>query len=202
MLKKPDLDKNRFVRFITMTTPNLQQFNCDQQGQKSWLDRALICADLVKSIAHPDRPIDVIDIGCGDMKLSSCLKQLGLDFRYFGYDLIPQNNTVRKINVEEQSPDQKSDVVVMLGVTEYLHNLQQVLARLTNSAHYLIISHVISDHSNYSEKQLLTLNWKNHLSKAGFEFELQSAGYRIVSSTPTTNNKTTIWLCESLSVVA
>lgn len=63
----------------------------------------------------------VFDVGSGNESLRHSIKSMGLDYQSF--DLFPQNENVRKWNVEESFPyTGTADVIVCLEIVEHLNN--------------------------------------------------------------------------------
>lgn len=185
-----------FIRRKTFSDKRLLAFNCQDQDTPIWIERAKIAVELVASIeALPDR-ISVADIGCGDMKLKAMLEKVFSHLEYRGYDLVPQSEHVQKLDVEAD-PLSTSDVVTMLGVGEYLSDLERTLDKVSNSCRWLVISHSINDNFKRSAAELQKLNWKRHLSSRQFSSSIESSGFHILDGKPTTNGKVMIWLCKS-----
>jgi len=181
----------------------LRQFNCHDQEQPSWFDRAERAASLIAPLAArtPRRRLSVSDIGCGDMKLRQFLESAGLNCAYQGYDLVPQHPAVAALDIRVQPLPVPTDVAVMLGVVEYLDNLAQVLERLAGEVHWLLLSHVVSDYSVYTPSKLQELGWMNHLARKDFGELLSSSGFAIEAEQLTSNGRTVLWLCRPASSI-
>lgn len=169
-------------------------FNCRDQTRPAWQDRALKACALIEKAIEGRRLPSVADIGCGDRKLSYWLMQQGIACRYQGYDLVPQSAAVQRLDIQSQSLPASHDVVVMLGVSEYLASLPRVLTTLRRNAGALVISHTIADQPRSAE-ELHRLGWTQHLTRALFEQTLVEAGWRVVESVLTDDGKTVIWRC-------
>lgn len=173
-------------------------FNCHDQEQPSWFDRARRAVALVAPVARQaSRPISIADIGCGDVKLQQFLNEGGFDYAYAGYDLVPQRSDVVALDIRTASLPRAADMVMMLGVVEYLDNLPQVLSRLSRDVPYLLVSHVVSDYSKYTPDGLLQLGWTNHLSREAFVNLLSASGFVVEAEEMTANARTMLWLCRS-----
>lgn len=174
-----------------------QSFNLSDQTRPSWLDRAELCAEMLNEICDSEAPLMLADVGCGDRKLEECLTGLGVRIDYRGYDLVPQSDAVRKLDISTESPEPGTDVIVLLGVVEYLADLEEVLRRLHGVTRWLVVSHVVSDFSDYSPQRLNELGWKQHLSQLDFECLLHDASFAVDKCVRTANGKTLLWRCKA-----
>lgn len=172
------------------------RFNCDQQEQPSWHDRARLAAGMLQLIPVPaDRPLVVRDIGCGDLKLLAALRSNGLAAEYHGLDLHPQQPGVRAYDVRTDALAQPCDAAVLLGVIEYLEEPAAILRRLAGETRYLVASHVVRDYSRYEIEELARLNWKSHMTRHDFRAMLVDCGYHLIREEMTSNRRTVVWLC-------
>ena len=183
-------------RLLQLLTPRElpHRFNCRDQTRPAWQDRALKACVLIEKAIEGRRLPNLADIGCGDCKLSYWLMQQGIACRYQGYDLLPQSAAVQSLDIQAQSLPADYDVVVMLGISEYLTNLPRVLTQLRRNASALVISHAVADQARSSE-DLKKLGWTQHLTRAQFEQTLIEAGWRVVESAITDDSQTMIWRC-------
>lgn len=174
-------------------------FNCGDQDNPTWRERAALCAEFVAGLEfRSGRGVSVADIGCGDQKLREALRRKGLACRYKGYDILPQTEDVVRMDVESEALPDTYDVVVMLGVVEYLKNVEQVFASLALQAPWLLLSHVIRQGDYYSEARRAELGWRNHLTKEMITHMLEHHGLAVVRNEMTSDNRTLLMLCRSL----
>lgn len=174
-------------------------FNCENQSSSTWRQRADLCAELMKSLLPwSEQGFSLADIGCGDQKLRASIDENGICCRYHGYDLFPQVPGVRQLDVENESLPQSYDLAVMLGVIEYLEDVEQTFQRLSRQASHLIVSHVIRQEEGlYTSQQLAKLNWRNHLSEAEMEAALSNNGFVSVSRAMAPDRRTMLFACRS-----
>lgn len=175
-----------------------RSFNLSDPTRPSWLDRAEKCAEMLREICDGVTPVVLSDVGCGDRKLEVCLAELDVRVDYRGYDLVPQTDAVRKLDLSTESPEPGSDVIVLLGVVEYLADLAEVLRRLHGVTRWLVVSHVVSAFSDYSAQRLDELGRKHHLSQTDFECLLHEASFEVVKCVRTANGKTLLWRCKAV----
>jgi hypothetical protein len=138
----------------------------------------------------------VSDVGCGDRKLKRLMDEREWPICYQGFDLVPQNEDVHLLDLNLAPPPGSSDAVVVLGVSEYLDHVGASLARLTEHAPLLVVSHTVRDGDRFSEQAQQERGWKNHLSATEFEGLLAVNRWRIVDERSTSNRLTRLWLAE------
>ncbi|MGR9357843.1 methyltransferase domain-containing protein [Rhizobium leguminosarum] len=173
------------------------EFNCGGQTANSWMDRANISANLIaKAAALSGSPqLSLADIGCGDGKLGPLVASKKAGFTYRGFDLHPQRKEITPFDLRKDKLQDRYDVIALLGVLEYISDLQSVLRHLRDHCSYLVVSHV-SNRVGMSADEMAKLNWTTVLSKGAFSSELIRAGFSIVEDRTTANGQTVIWLCE------
>ena len=174
-------------------------YNCNEQGTRTWHERAELCAELVASLYHhSSQPFSLADIGCGDQKLRDALRRKGLACRYQGYDILPGSQEVARLDVQSETLPFTYDVVVMLGVVEYLEKAEPVFASLALQARWLLLSHVVRQGEYYSEARRAELGWRNHLTRDMITGMLENSGLAVVRDQMTSDNRTLLIVCRSL----
>ena len=175
-------------------------FNCVDQARTTWLERADVCADILSTLAAEcRRELSVADVGCGDQKLREALRARGVRVRYTGFDLVPQSAEVQSFDVRHDRFTNEHDVIVMLGVIEYLDGLHAVLERLSVQATHLVLSHVVRRDEHYTSAMLSRLGWINHLSDNELSTILNNSGYVIAAQRLTPDGRTVVLACVSRS---
>ncbi len=173
-----------------------RRFNLDSQDSRSWRERAEIAAQLIAQSGDGSRePKRVFDIGCGDCKLETTLHESGLLVKYRGYDLLPQSTQVRPLDISVDEVPERADIVVSLGVIEYLADPGAALKKMRRCAPWLVISHSARDLRKMKVKSARRLSWQTYLSTSEFERILGTSGYDVVARRITPDNKTCVWLC-------
>jgi len=173
-------------------------FNCADQATPTWQQRAEVAAELLAGVPCRDgAPLSVADVGCGDQKLRAALRARGLRADCRGYDLEPQAADVERFDVRIDALPRPHDVAVLLGVLEYLDDLQGVLARLAAQVPWLLLSHVVRQGGGYSPEQLRALGWRQHLAAGELERLVQRAGGEVVERRTAPDGRTVLWLCRS-----
>lgn len=174
-------------------------FNCSDQTNPTWRERAELCAELVQSLAlPPGRVFSLADIGCGDRKLRDALRHRGLNCRYDGYDLLPQSPEITRFDLRSDVLPRIYDVVVLLGVIEYLEKVETVFAALAAQAPWLVLSHVIRQDDHYTAARRAELGWRNHFTEAELARTLEGNGLAVVRRGLTSDRRTLLAVCRSL----
>jgi hypothetical protein len=174
---------------------DIKRFNCGEQNDAAWVDRAEIAAEFISQASRSAaEPQTVADIGCGDGKLGRILQQRGENISYRGYDLVPQSEDFVRFDVDKNRLPE-CDIAVLLGVLEYSADVRVPLKMLQETTKILVISHAVSDHRKMSASALHRMNWKTHLSSANFSSALSDAGFTIIESRLTANQKSIVWYC-------
>jgi len=131
------------------------------------------------------------------MKMRSCIEDAGVQCEYRGFDIVPQTPDVVRLDLHKDRLPVPTDVVVLLGVSEYLDDLPAIVARLATEAEWFLVSHVIEESSSYTQEQLRKLGWRNHLSTEEFTRLLEDNGFVVTERDLTDNRRTMLWLCRS-----
>jgi len=171
------------------------QFNIESQRSPGWLERAEKSASLLHALSGIFLGTPTLaDMGCGDQKLRAALVDRGIDCLYQGFDINPQSLDVKKFDVNTDELEVNYDVIVALGLTEYV-DLYNLLISMRKKCSYFVVSHVLKNAMYYTDSDLIRLGWINHLSGGDFEKYLLDAGFNVMRTDMTKNGKVKIWLC-------
>ena len=170
-------------------------FNCETQQGEKWLARAQIAADLVASVATG--PISVADLGCGDRKMKAALEDAGLEVDYHGFDLMPQSESVERLDIQHDPMPGPFDVALLLGVLEYVPDVVSVLRRVHRTAPVLVVSHLRGDDAYFTARLARRQKWRTVLERRNFESHLAEAGWSIAETRLTPDQLTILWLCRA-----
>ena len=178
-----------------------RSFNLHQQTDHSWHDRTARSIQLLSRVSMPPgrASLRLADIGCGDLKLREALS--GSPFSYEGFDLLPQSPEVRQFDVQKEALPDGYDVAVLLGVTEYLEDLEATLRRLAGEVPHLLISHVVREEGKPPSRSCGNLRWRTRWTRGEMEAALARAQFAIVESLLTADGATRLWLCASRGFV-
>lgn len=146
-------------------------------------------------VRHGKRVL-IADLGCGDQKLLSELKQTKIQFEYQGYDLIPQSPHVKKINLNEETISLNVDIVAILGVIEYLKDISLFLKRLSPHTKCIILSYVVAGSGVYTQESRAALQWINDHTKDEIISFVKSAEYNTQKYLLIHQDRTLILLAE------
>jgi hypothetical protein len=174
-----------------------KRYNRDQQDNASWIQRAELAAEFIGQAAAPAATRQsVADIGCGDAKLAGILLRRGDNVAYQGYDISPRTEGVLRFDVDTDVLPE-TDIAVLLGVLEYVSDIERPLRMIAASARWLVVSHPVNDHQPLSRSKLRKMNWKTQLSSREFSSSLEASGFKIVDRKMTSNQKSQVWLCKA-----
>lgn len=180
-----------------MTSPAPQRFNLHKQAGSDWMRRAEICADLIAQMdLGAGRRARLADLGCGDTKLAQVLGARGLPVEYQGFDLLPQAPAVQRLDLETEPVPAGFDIVVMLGVGEYLTQLERRLAEAADRCRWLVFSHVLRSKPPLSPERLAHLGWVQHHSAPELVALLKAAGLTLHKRRYTPDRRTLVLACE------
>ncbi len=171
------------------------RYNLDDQAAASWRDRAATAAAALARVLGTTRRVSVADVGCGDRKLRDELHARGLAFDYTGYDVQPQAPDVVPFDATTGELPRDHDVATLLGVIEYLPDLDGALARLAARVPLVVLSHVVRERSDHAADRVAELGWRNHLTTAELDALLGRLALPVLDRCWTTNGRTTIVCC-------
>jgi hypothetical protein len=148
-----------------------------------------------------ERALQVADLGAGNKRLFGVLRRtLERPFGYHPYDLHPQSEDVRQIDVEQALPDRAFDVVFCLGLLEYLRDLDRFVSGLRAICRYTIVSYVITDPADSLEPaERRRRGWLTDLDRAGIEDLFLRHSYTRQAFALTSAGMTGLWLWETAS---
>lgn len=172
-------------------------FNCNDQSNPTWQERAERCAELVASLDCASEAFALADIGCGDQKLRQAIQRRGLTCCYQGYDLLPQHGDVVRFDLRSDTLPRQYDVAALLGVVEYLDGVEQVVASLASQVPWVLLSHVIRQDGYYTDARRSELGWRNHFTKDEIFRMLEVNGLTVVHCDMTSDNRTLLMACRS-----
>lgn len=173
-------------------------FNCGDQDTLTWRQRADVCVDLLERLDYAaSSQGSIADIGCGDQKLRVALRARGVTCRYQGYDVLPQDPEVESFDVQRDVLPIGHDLAVLLGVSEYLEDLDGVIGSLARQVPDVIVSHVLRQHDYYSPERLAALGWRNHFSESELHDLLGRNGFAVIQGRFAPDQRTLVLLCRS-----
>jgi hypothetical protein len=118
----------------------------------------------------------VLDVGAGAMALERFLKP---GCTYQPADLVERRPGCIVVDLNRgEFPDGAYDVVTMLGVLEYVHDVDAALARALAAAPRLVVTYC-SAIAGAELRARRCAGWVNDLEQSQFEQALARAGWRI-----------------------
>jgi SAM-dependent methyltransferase len=179
------------------------KFNCDYQNAENWQIRAenaveILLANTSIILVNQKDGIKIADFGCGNERLKPLLMaKLGNEIDYYGYDLEPQLKSTYKINLEYEIPELKFDVIFCLGLLEYVTNLENLFANISQICNFAIVSYVTCDSGAYNTSDILNNKWQHHYSCQEIEMKFQTSQLTRKYFKLTDKGKTGLWLVQS-----
>lgn len=171
--------------------PEAGHFNL--RNQHHWHDRAGAAVDLW--LRHdgcwsvPSRPLRVSDLGAGSGLVGVLLSDRAkYPIAYRGYDLLPQSSLITWLDVRDGLPLGQVDLVVCLGLLEYLPPEDPIISRLAQHARFAVVSYVGFDtestavHRRWKLRKRRALQWTRHQTSEAFYAAFLSAGFSSVAS--------------------
>jgi len=140
--------------------------------------------------------LQVADFGAGNERLRSILQaELAAPHDYRPFDLNPQRETTRRLNVLDGLPAQRFDLAFCLGLLEYVPLDNPLLARLRETCGSVVVSYVVTDSPlQMTRRQREAAGWVSHLSSAQVEAEFEARGFVSAGHCRTDNDRTALWL--------
>lgn len=186
--------------FVLTDHRRRRRYNCHEQSDPRWQSRAETAVSLW--LRHREGEAGrtrVGDFGAGSERLKAILeRQLQTGFDYFPYDLHPQRQSVRRLDISRELPDEQLDVVFCLGVLEYLGDLPRLAARLRSCCPSAVVSYVPTDsRAGISRSGRKAIGWRSHLSTAELEEAFRDAGYSSIGSTTIDEGSTRVWFWDA-----
>jgi hypothetical protein len=186
--------------------PRETPFNTDRQHYESWHVRAVDAVSLWVDArgswrASDDRPLRIADYGAGSERLRDLLgARLEQPFDYFPFDLHPQKRTTVRLNVLEETPEDRFDVVFALGLLEYLPPDSDFLQRLRSVSRFALASYTyVGSTFTGTSAEREALGWRVHHDRETFEREFAESGFSLVDFRATQDGQAGLWLWDSRS---
>lgn len=151
----------------------------ESYGGAHWDDRSAQAARLVPEGAR------VLEIGVGKGMFRAAVAGR---CRYLGADLNPLDAETLRLDLEtDPLPEGPFDLIVLMGVLEYIHRFDEVAARLRGSGAALLISYCAIPGERVTPEVVSARRergWVNDLSVAGFRAVFDRAPLRLAVEEP------------------
>lgn len=175
-----------------------RRFNCGKQGE--WDERAEAAIVLLQ--AHQDawgagrNPLVIADFGAGNERLRPLLAStFGDANEYHPYDLHPQLPTTEALDVAREMPQRQFDLVICLGLLEYLPSIPALARSLREVCRFALVSYVTSDSPvAISRSEREKHGWKTDLTAADLESAFGAAGFSALGTSQSDGRATGLWL--------
>lgn len=153
---------------------DISRWRVTENFHSNWRERA----ELVAALTGPGKV--VLDIGCGQMDIEGVLPQGCV---YIPCDLVSRDarTIVCDLNAGE-IPDVDADIVVMLGVLEYIHDPEALLKRLASRWKRLILTYNSAE-LDVGRDRLLH-GWFNALTSAQLVGMADRAAWQLIGIVP------------------
>jgi hypothetical protein len=176
-----------------------RRFNCADQDDPSWQERAEVAAELVaRSLPTLGKreSVAVADFGCGNERLLPVLRRtLPVTVDYQGYDLHPQSPSVIQLDVQGELPARTFDVAFGLGLLEYLDDVAGFLRRLRPHSRLAALSYVTTDApDSLPSAARRERSWLTDYTREELDAVVESAGFSQRDFAWTNAGHTGLWL--------
>jgi len=129
-------ETERRKQVIEARQTDVARWSDPKQLESSWEARSVLAADLIRAGTR------VLDIGCGAMKLE---RYLPFGCAYQPSDVVARDERTIVADLNTQPPPdaavENADLVVMLGVWEYLYKPDQVFAAFARTGKPILCSY-------------------------------------------------------------
>lgn len=172
------IDRKRALQKQT----DFRRWSNPQAFEPAWDARAELAAQFIPAGAR------VLDLGCGRMALR---RFLPAGCEYKGCDLIPREpgTIVCDFNAGEFPTDaaRDADIVVVLGVLEYIADVDSFFSRLRAAKHDVVLSYCPVDLTG--DRDRAALGWFNHFSFMDLAQLFDRHNFIIQTSVPADQNQ-------------
>ncbi len=176
-------------------------FNLDDAASPRWDERAEVAADLIVANAarlgwNDSVAFRVADFGAGDERLNRILRsRFAQPYRYTGFDVHPQSESVVKLDVTQQLPAEDFDIVFCLGLLEYVEPLEPFLAGLRARYPALVLSYALFDVPRpLTPRERRKRGWLTNYTKEDLERKFDTLGFVLRDARLTNRQRTALWL--------
>lgn len=170
-----DLDRQERIRLTEMAIAKGESLHSrwialEAPEAKGWNARAAAAAEWLQGYRS------VLDLGCGTMILESHLADT---VRYYPCDIVARDDrtVICDLNLEPP-PVVEAEAVACLGLLEYLHQPQSVMAALAKNYPIAVVSYCVIDAMNPS-KDRRAHGWVNDFDSVGIATMFEQAGWHI-----------------------
>jgi len=172
-------------------------YNIAQQAKPSWVARAEVCAGLIARLADERDAIKIADFGCGDRKLEGLLKAKQVNFQYTGFDIFPQDHSVRRFDLDRDSLDGSFDVASLLGVLEYVGDIERALKEVSARSRYVVLTYLAADLVGMSRQEQIAKGWPNLIALSALRAILARLGLTTEAEVFVDRGRQIVLLCRS-----
>lgn len=155
-----------------------QPENLESEGD----ERSILAANLIPKGSR------ILDLGCGKMLIEKYLHPLCI---YFPSDIVKRDERTLHCEInkgEIPSEINQVDIILLLGVIEYVFNIPTLLKTLERSKKKIIVSYCDTENSNFKEfNQRAEQGWVNSLSKSELRTQFDNAGLKVIAEDPVDN---------------
>ena len=131
--RPPDERRRATEALITAEASDVDRWSMPENLMTSWAERARVAADLVPAGSR------LLDIGCGAMDLE---RFLDASVTYVPADIVMHDDRTLLCDLNAgELPQTPADVISLLGVVEYVHNVPALFAALRGTGAKVIVSY-------------------------------------------------------------
>jgi colanic acid/amylovoran biosynthesis protein len=193
--------KAAYRRLQEIETRRSLPFNLGDSASPRWDERAeaaveLLAANLDSISRDHDVGLRIADFGAGNQRLRRVLAdRFPQPHTYAAFDLHPQAEDVRRLDVTNRLPEEPFDVVFCLGLLEYVKPLESFLASLRERYAAQVLSYTIFDAPHpLTSSQRRERGWLTDYTRSAFERIAEDSGFRVCAFRVTNQERTGVWL--------
>lgn len=168
---------------------DLQRWAQFENLANQWDARAAMAAEWIPDHAR------VLDLGAGAMTLARLLKP---GCCYTAADVVKRSPECQVIDLNRQQfPPEQYDWITLLGVLEYVHDIEWTLHRAYQAATNLLVTYCTHQGGNPAYRR--AMGWVNDFSQTEFESRLTQCAWKIERRQEIKRSSTNIQLMYSCS---
>ena len=167
-------DPARMHSLANTFSPDRQRWGNPSSYKPDWDNRAQLVAPLIPDGAH------VLEIGVGTGSLKKLIQHRCV---FVGADLEPIDSDTRSLDLDsEPLPHDRYDIIVMLGVFEYLHRPQDAMVKIASATDHVVLSYCCASESFPGVAEIRgQRGWVNHFSENEFIRMFAMLGFGFIS---------------------
>jgi hypothetical protein len=167
--RRPEERRKETETLISVRGTDVERWSEPENLKLTWARRAEVAGRLIPRNAR------LLDLGCGAMDLERFLDP---SVTYIPADIVRRDERTLLCDLNAgELPQIDVDVITLLGVLEYVHDVARLLGRLRRMQATVICSYNPIDLGSTDRREQ---GWFNDLTSAGLCAKAVEAGFRLV----------------------